>query len=413
MRKAWKLVSVFVLFFLVMTTIVVYSRVGSATTQATMTTQAANAGLNMFRCVKCQHPLHVVTHPATGTTTGASDDYLLAVAAASTNDVWAVGDAYSYTTTIDKNLVEHWNGQQWSIVASPAPGIGSDLFGVATDATTDVWAVGVYFPTTTALGQTLIEHWNGTAWVVVPSPNVGNGYNSLNSVTALSTNNVWAVGQSILGSVTSALIEHWNGTSWSIVIGPDPGTIITDLSSITAVSANSIWAVGAYSSKSNNSTDLNTLVEYWNGTRWEVVPSPISSTYENYFFAVAAIARDNIFSAGGFDEHWDGGTWNTTDSPANFFAFGLTRVPGTTKAWFVGTGPSSSSGTATVYWNGTQWEVVSNPNPAVPGELNGVAAISANDVWAVGEYYDASGNASTVALHWDGGAWSVVSSPNP
>lgn len=408
MRKAWKPTSILIVFFLILITMIVYARTGTAATPATMAPQATTPGMNKSRCVKCMNEIRT----AKKTVGVNSDDYLYGVATASTNTVWAVGDAYSYTTNIDKTLIEYWNGKQWSAAASPAPGVGSDLFGVATDATTDGWAVGVYFPLATASGQTLIEHWNGAAWAIVPSPNVGNEYNDLSSVTALSTNNVWAVGQSILGSVTSALIEHWNGTNWSIVSSPDPGTIVTTLTSITASSAKSIWAVGVYSSKTANSADLNTLVEYWNGTQWEVVPSPTSSTSGNYLFAVAAISSDTIFSGGDFAEHWDGATWNTANSPANYLTFGLTGVPSTTKAWSVGTG-GSAGGTAAVYWNGTQWEAVANPNPLVPGELNGVTAIAANNVWAVGEYYDAGNNALTAILHWDGGAWSVVSSPNP
>src|SRR5215469_8327574 len=39
------------------------------------------------------------------------------------------------------------------------------------------------------------------------------------------------------------------------------------------------------------------------------------------------------------------------------------------------------------HWDGTQWSIVPSPNPgAFINELSGVAAISANDVWAVGIY---------------------------
>jgi hypothetical protein len=41
--------------------------------------------------------------------------------------------------------------------------------------------------------QTLIEHWNGTQWSVVPSPNLM-GNNLLRGVAIVSANDVWAVG---------------------------------------------------------------------------------------------------------------------------------------------------------------------------------------------------------------------------
>jgi hypothetical protein len=44
------------------------------------------------------------------------------------------------------------------------------------------------------VSHTLIEHWNGSAWTIVPSPNVGSGNNSLAAVAARSANDVWAVG---------------------------------------------------------------------------------------------------------------------------------------------------------------------------------------------------------------------------
>jgi hypothetical protein len=56
-----------------------------------------------------------------------------------------------------------------------------------------------------------------------------------------------------------------------------------------------------------------------------------------------------------------------------------------------------------------QWTVMSSPAVG-NGYLNGVAAVSATDVWAGGQVL---GLATTQPLleHWDGGSWSVVSSP--
>src|SRR5437667_10446120 len=53
-------------------------------------------------------------------------------------------------------------------------------------------------------------------WAVVSSPNVGPYTNELHGVTAISATNAWAVG--IASSNT--LIEHWNGTAWSVSSSP-------------------------------------------------------------------------------------------------------------------------------------------------------------------------------------------------
>ena len=55
----------------------------------------------------------------------------------------------------------------------------------------DAWAVGFYQDT--GLDQTLIEHWDGSAWTVVPSPNVAEFDNVLNAVRAKSATDIWAV----------------------------------------------------------------------------------------------------------------------------------------------------------------------------------------------------------------------------
>ena len=68
----------------------------------------------------------------------------------------------------------------WTAVPSPST---NELHAVTSISANDVWAVGV---------GPITEHWNGTAWSVVPSPNVTNG--KLLGVAAVSTNDVWAVG---------------------------------------------------------------------------------------------------------------------------------------------------------------------------------------------------------------------------
>jgi hypothetical protein len=78
----------------------------------------------------------------------------------------------------------------WSVVASP--GIGT-LDAVTSISAIDVWAVGV-----SSTNTTLAEHWNGTAWSVVPSPTVANG--TFSGVAAAATNNVWAVGTTVNGT---------------------------------------------------------------------------------------------------------------------------------------------------------------------------------------------------------------------
>jgi hypothetical protein len=79
---------------------------------------------------------------------------------------------------------------------------------VAARSATDVWAVGTRQDRSGAIpiDRTLTEHWNGSAWSVVPSPNVGGNDNLLNGVGA-ATGDVWTVGSSEVTAHTLALRE--------------------------------------------------------------------------------------------------------------------------------------------------------------------------------------------------------------
>src|SRR5262249_58571834 len=89
------------------------------------------------------------------------------------------------------------------------------------------------------------------------------------SVGALSPTNVWIVGAVFVffnhRTHRKAAIEHWDGTSWSIVPSPDatksPG-LDSFLRGIVAISANDIWAVGDANASGGGSV---TLTEPWDG----------------------------------------------------------------------------------------------------------------------------------------------------
>src|ERR1700680_4862350 len=91
-------------------------------------------------------------------------------------------------------------------------------------------------------------------WSVVPSPNSGSGSNVLDGIAAVSANNDWAVGYSLTSSgIYQTLIEHWNGTKWSVVPSPNVGASSNDLTSVAQVpGSTAVWAVG-YSQNTSNS----------------------------------------------------------------------------------------------------------------------------------------------------------------
>jgi hypothetical protein len=67
----------------------------------------------------------------------------------------------------------------------------------------------------------LVEHWDGTSWsrVSSPDPNPKIGYN-LRAIAAISASDIWAAG--------TVGIEDWNGTSWSLVSAVPSGVSFPD-----------------------------------------------------------------------------------------------------------------------------------------------------------------------------------------
>jgi hypothetical protein len=225
---------------------------------------------------------------------------LSGVVVVSANDVWAVGNSGNQMSGA-QTLIEHWNGTSWSVVTSPNPGsIYNTLYGVTAISAANVWAVG-YYVNTTGVTQTLIEHWNGTSWSVVASPSPGSG-GDFRAVAAVSAGNVWAVGYYSPNSGSlQTLTEQWNGTSWQVVKSANIGTSPT-FSAVVAVSANDIWAMGDYHNPSSNAF-FQTLTEQWNGTKWSVVKSPSPGSFNTQLLGVAAVSATNVWAVGVADSN--------------------------------------------------------------------------------------------------------------
>ena len=90
---------------------------------------------------------------------------------------------------------------------------------------------------------------DGTQWSIVSLPASG----TLHSLSAVSANDVWAVGN-------NGLILNWNGTQWGQVA--NPARQGAALEGVDALSANDVWAINL----------LGTVTEQWNGTQWTAVP---------------------------------------------------------------------------------------------------------------------------------------------
>jgi hypothetical protein len=234
---------------------------------------------------------------------GLDENSLEGLRAISATNIWAVG-SYNSGNVIE-TLIEHWNGTAWKHVASPSPSaVNSALTAVAASSSTDAWAVGS-FVNSSGLFQTLVLHWNGTAWkrVASPSPGVSADANALYGVAAVSASNAWAVGYFRTSSgAPQTLILHWNGTAWKQVASPNPSSKSSVLDGVRAISASNIWAVGYYF----NGTGYQTLVEHWNGTAWtrESSPNPGGPDQINLLLGIGASSASDIWVVGHYTKSY-------------------------------------------------------------------------------------------------------------
>jgi hypothetical protein len=279
---------------------------------------------------------HVIPNP-----TGTQPADLTATSAISAGQVWAVGSISNASFSTSSALIERWNGKSWELVSSPdTTGRGEAfLTGIAGSSASNIWAVGYII--TKQGAQTLTEHWDGHAWQVVASPSISHAANNLLSVTVLSPDNAWAAGT--YGEVNGpggVIIEHWDGHTWNLM--PVSGLNQSDdvLESIAAVASNNIWAVGR--------AQQNPLILHWDGTSWQNVAPP-NTARGGDLHSVTVTSSHQVWAAGDgyvvggirpLIAQWNGHAWNSIQSPASSLPFegwyGISSVPGNSQLWTVG-----------------------------------------------------------------------------
>jgi len=143
-----------------------------------------------------------------------------------------------------------WDGTVWGSIGS-GTAAGVSLRSVWMVSSTDGWTVG-----TVVGGAWGIARWNGAAWAAETGPAAPS---DLNAVQALSSTNVWAVGN-------DGTIIHRDGTGWSRV--PSGLGALQHLNSLYMLSAAEGWAVGIDDAGSP-------ILLFWNGLTWSrVFPIP-------------------------------------------------------------------------------------------------------------------------------------------
>jgi hypothetical protein len=301
---------------------------------------------------------------------------LVAESCVSSSFCVAVGN-FNDASGNDQTLIESWNGTAWSLVSSPDVGtVPNDLTGVACTSSSSCQAVG-YSGVGSAVDQTLVESWDGTSWTIRPSPNSGPG-SALNGISCIAANACIAVGRGSLSStVAQTLVESWDGTSWRVEPSPNVGGNGNFLNAVSCVSASFCMASGDYAT--SGGYPMLTLSESWDGTTWSVVPTPNATVEEsNSLDGVSCASASSCFAVGEYPKHVTGYVASTLIES----------------------------------WNGMKWKIVVSPNYARGNHLFGVSCTSSNKCQAVGQGIASTGGIRVLIESWNGAGWRISANPS-
>ena len=330
---------------------------------------------------------------------------LIGVACVSAFDCWAVG---YHGPDNDRTLIEHWDGSAWLVVPSANSSTNSwdELYSVACNSSSDCWAVGQKSEFNVGV---LVEHWDGASWSIVDAPGAQGAY--LSDVTCLSATDCWAVGIYYDASAgrEQTLVEHWNGISWQIVASPN-STGGNALNGIACASSSDCWVVGYYDRQNGG----RPLLEHWNGALWSIISGP-NAMVGSGFGGVICASTSECWAVGGTSDsrslimQWNGNTWSEVATPNVGLSLRRVACPSASDCWTI----SPLMAARIQHWNGTSWDLVPAPGASEPyaDRLHDISCISAADCWAVGE--EGNDRHEPLVVHWDGNSWSKVPTPRP
>lgn len=331
---------------------------------------------------------------------------LQSVTALGTKDVWISG----VTTTPWMPWVLQWSGRTVG-TSTQVPGASLtafDLGATSFESDTEGWGlagVGIGLP-----ASNVAEHWHGGRWTMTPLPLPADPATTaifLHGVATVSTTDAWAVGglykagKGVVGDLQAlgSVIEHWDGTTWTVVPDPVANQPDTFLSAVEARTATDVWAVGRQSEGAGN---IVPLVEHWDGTAWSVSRTPAVSQ-PAALYAVSASGANDVWAVGGqtmtgttntavpLVEHWDGATWTVAQGLPDVGNARLISVYAASRAdvWAIVETPDGAN--QLLHTDGTSWTATILPGPQELGLryfYSGLDGTGSGDVWAVGEVTD-------------------------
>jgi hypothetical protein len=262
-----------------------------------------------------------------------------AVHAVSSSDVWAGGSSRGGLGR-DYGLVEHFDGTRWSVVRVPHVAGSEDgwaISGITGQSPDDIWIAGG--------GTTgFVDHYDGKKWTKF---DIGGSAEPLTKITEVSATDVWAT--------VNNTIEHFDGTTWTTVKTPDIGI----LSSIVAPATGDVWATA-----SQTAGQTVKLLHLSDGHWATVNAAPVPGATQVQVNAVSSDSAGGLYLVGAdapnggpfgreFVEHYDGTQWSLTTLGHGNTLYGVTALS-PTDVWAVGYTHHVGQ-PERVHYNGTAW----------------------------------------------------------
>jgi hypothetical protein len=315
----------------------------------------------------------------------------------------------------------------WSVQPTPSPTSATQpnavLSGVSCATVKDCWAVGsTDSPNSASSTTTVVEHWNGSVWVLVTDGAAVVHSAEFRSVTCVDSTDCWAVGDYTNAS-GGGLIEHWAGQSWQLMSSSDLDGL--EMTGVTCTSATSCWAVGGNQTQSSGPEEA--AIAYWNGQKWAVStgynPTAHLGSSGSGYSGVACAAADRCYAVGSlsasafssapFIAAWNGVTWspvNISNAGGNGNQYpGMNGVscgaPGA-PCYAVGSGYTGSAFILAL--EGDTANQVTSVSGAPISELFGISCTASDTCVAVGDLRGSDLQAHPLVYTFDGRSWRTV-----
>lgn len=225
--------------------------------------------------------------------------------------------------------------------------------------------------------------------------------------------------------------------SWDRVEAPAASGQAYVYRAAAAFGERGVWAAGYTYTFVGGAAQFHTLIQRWDGVRWQRMPTPVLDTPVDMLFDVSAPGPLRAWAVGSkvapfgppttrpFVLHWNGTSWSTVEGPSDL-AGALTTVAAARNGtvWIAGEGrnPQTLYALPAVYLrDGSGWRAV--PFPNVPGcstssnglmtraEVTDITSRSVHATWATG-YCAVAGGERGFVVRFNGRRWIPVVTPD-